>query len=147
MPRERKKTWDQKVILVSGSFNRCKDTANFARDFYENLFFLNPKIKAYFKSTDFQHQERALMVGLQYIIDFLDHTNQNARTQVVRLSHTHSKHGLGIHPHDYYYWIEALIMTAKKHDPSWHDNLAFYWREVIFYPVSFIISQYFLSSD
>jgi len=143
MTRERKKTWEQKVHLVMGSFNRCKDTANFARDFYENLFFLNPKIKTYFVNTDFEHQEKALMAGLQYMFDYLDHTNENARAQVLRLSQSHSKKNLNIYPHHYYYWQEALIMTARKHDPSWHDTLGFYWREVIFYPLSFMISQYF----
>lgn len=143
MSRSRKKTWEEKVLLVRGSFNRSKEGQFFARDFYENLFFLNPKIKDYFKHTDFEHQTKALMAGLSYILDFLDHSNTNARNQVVRLSQTHAKRNLNIYPHDYYYWIEALVMTVKEHDPSWHDRLAFYWREVIFYPVSFMISQYF----
>ena len=143
MARERKKTWDEKVILVIGSFNRSKGTANFANDFYTNLFFLNPKIKKYFEKTDFAHQEKALMMGLQYILDYLDHSNQNARVQVLRLSQTHSKNNMNIYPHDYYYWMDALVMTVKKHDPQWYDDLGFYWREVVFNPISFMISQYF----
>lgn len=83
------------------------------------------------------------MAGLAFLLDFLDHSNENARTQVIRLSKTHSKNGLNIYPHDYYYWTEALVMTLKKHDPDWYDDLSFYWREVIFYPISFMISQYF----
>lgn len=147
MARKRKKTWEEKVILVKGSFTRAKDSANFGHDFYENLFFLNPKIQNYFANTDFVHQNKALMAGLGYILDFLDHSNENAKAQVIRLSRTHSKENMNIYPHDYYYWIEALVMTLKKHDPSWYDDLAFYWREVIFYPISFMISQYFLSTE
>lgn len=144
MGRKRKKTWEEKVILVLGSFNRCKVTANFTRDFYENLFFLKPEIEKHFEKTDFEHQEKALLAGVGYILDFLDHSNVNAKNQVSRLAKSHSRKNLNIHPHEYYYWIEALIMTAKTHDPSWHDSLAYYWREVIFYPVSFMISQYFV---
>lgn len=143
MVKERKKTWEEKVVLVHGSFNRCKESNGFAKDFYENLFFLHPEIKQSFKNTDFAHQEKALIMGLQFILDFLDQHNQNAKNQVQRIAHTHAKNAMNIHPHFYYYWIEALIMTSKKHDPSWYNDLAYYWREVIFYPVSFIISQYF----
>lgn len=145
MVRQRKKSWDEKVLLVRGSLTRSKNNENFAHDFYENLFFLNPKIQHYFEKTDFDHQRKALIAGLEYILDFLDHSNQNARTQVLRISQSHSKMNMNIYPHDYYYWIEALVKTVKKHDVSWYDDLAYYWREVIFYPVSFIISQYFHS--
>lgn len=143
MKKERKKTWDEKVDLVVGSFNRAKTGEAFARDFYEHLFFLNPKMKKYFENTDFIHQEKLIMFGIQYLLDYLDHKNENARTQVLRLSQTHSKHGLNIYPHHYYYWMEALIMTVKKHDFNWYNDLSFYWREVIFYPISFMISQYY----
>jgi hemoglobin-like flavoprotein len=136
-----------KVDLVIGSFNRSKGTVFFAQTFYTNLFFLNPKIEKYFEKTDFEHQEKALVAGLGYLFDFLDQSNDNARKQVLRLSRTHSKHGLNIHPHDYYYWIEALIMTMKDLDQDWHKSLEYYCREVLFYPISFMISQYFLKED
>ncbi len=147
MSKERKKTWETKVTLVIGSFNRSKDSVGFAKDFYDNLFFLNPKIKKYFVNTDFEHQEKALMAGLNFLLEFFDDSNEFAKTQVVRISHTHSKFGLKIHPHHYYYWIEALIMTVKKHDSQWYDDLEYYWREVVFYPISFMISQYFTPSE
>lgn len=144
MARERKKTWEEKVTLVRASYNRSADTPLFARDFYQHLFFLSPKIKKYFENTDFEHQEKALMAGLKYILDFLDNSNTNARAQVLRLSQSHAKDNMNIYPHDYYYWIDALVMTVRKHDTQWYNDLAFYWREVVFYPVSFMISQYFL---
>jgi hemoglobin-like flavoprotein len=108
---------------------------------------LIPRFKNIFKNSDFEHQSKALMAGLSYILDFLDHSNTHARKQVLRLSQTHAQRNLNIYPHDYYYWIEALIMTVKAHDPSWHERLTFYWREVIFAPVSFMISQYFSKDE
>lgn len=121
--RKRKKTWEQKVRLVEDSFARSSQRAGFGREFYENLFFLHPPIKTYFARTDFEHQEKALLRGLRFLFEFLDESNENARAQILRLSHSHSIHGLKIHPHHYYYW-----------------------REVVFYPVSFMISQYFSKS-
>jgi hemoglobin-like flavoprotein len=146
MVRKRKKSWEEKVKLVIGSFNRSKKSNYFVQDFYENLFFLNPKIKDSFINTDFAHQEKALMAGLKFMLDFLDQSNTNARAQVLRLSQSHSQENLNIYPHHYYYWIEALILTIKKHDPSWHNDLGYYWKEVVSYPISFMISQYFLVS-
>lgn len=147
MERSRKKTWDQKVKIVEESFLRSKKDVTFASTFYHNLFFLKPKIKDYFLHTDFGHQDKALLNGLDFIMGFLDHSNANARTQILRISQTHSHNNLNIHPHDYYYWIEALVMTVKSTDPAWHNDLEYYWREVISYPVSFIMSQYFAKDD
>ncbi len=143
MERQRKKTWDQKVQIVKDSFLRSKKSLDFASVFYQNLFFLKPKIKDYFSHTDFEHQDKALLMGLDFMIGFLDHSNENARKQVIRLSQTHAKKNLNIHPHDYYYWIEALVMTVKAQDPLWNKDYEYYWREVISYPVTFMISQYF----
>jgi len=143
---QRKKTWIQKVNIVRNSFLRSSLDEEFAGKFYQNLFFLNPKLKEYFAETDFEHQEKALMHGLQFMFGYLDQNDDHARKQVLRIAVTHSKKGMNIHPHDYYYWIDALIMTAKECDPKWVDNMAYYWREVINMPVSFIISQYFQAS-
>jgi len=146
MERQRKKNWEEKVEIVKASFLRSKRDADFASSFYSNLFFLKPKIKEYFVHTDFEHQDKALIHGLEFLMGFLDHSDEHARKQVLRISQSHSKHNLNIHPHDYYYWIEALVMTVKSHDPSWYKDMEYYWREVISYPVSFIISQYFKES-
>lgn len=144
MIKQRKKTWDQKVTLVRGSFTRSSKDPEFPGKFYQHLFFLNPEIKKYFEKTDFVHQDKALMHGMSFLLDFLDENDVSARAQVLRLATTHSSNGLKIHPHHYYYWIEALIMTARELDLGWDDDLEYYWRETLFYPISFMISQYFI---
>ena len=145
--KERKKSWNEKCKLVHESFLRIrvKDDHKFAKTFYDNLFFLNKDLKNYFKNTDFVHQEKALMHGLTFLTEYTSESSENARSQVKRLAYVHNKDNLNIHPHLYYYWVEALIITVKKEDNLWHDDLEYYWREVIFMPVSFFISQYFLS--
>jgi hemoglobin-like flavoprotein len=144
--KQRKKSWENKVEIVKASYLRSSRDVDFASNFYKHLFFLKPKIKDYFVHTDFEHQDKALTHGLEFFMGFLDHSDENARTQVLRISQTHSKFNLNIHPHDYYYWIEALVMTVKTLDPSWYKDMEYYWREVISYPVSFMISQYFKES-
>lgn len=143
MAKKRVKTWQQKVEIVKDSYARASRESSFAGLFYENLFFLNPGIEKYFAKTDFEHQKKAILHGMHFLISFLDQKDENARVQVLRISKTHSVHGLKIHPHHYYYWIEALIMTARKLDNLWYNGMEYYWREVINFPVSFIISQYF----
>jgi hemoglobin-like flavoprotein len=143
MKKERKKKWEEKVEIVRGSFLRSKQKSNFASDFYGNLFFLNPKIKKYFSNTDFEHQDQALLSGLNFLMGFLNGQDSHSRQQVLRIAHTHAKDNLSIHPHHYYYWIEALVMTVRVHDHLWYNDMEYYWREVISFPVTFIISQYF----
>jgi hemoglobin-like flavoprotein len=141
--KKRNKSWEEKVLIVQGSFERAKKDKDFPAQFYQNLFFLKPQLKEYFEKTDFEHQDKALMHGMDILIGFLSERKGHPRQQLLRLSHSHSNHGLKIHPHDYYYWLEAMIMTVHKFDPSWHEEMAFYWREVLFFPISFMISQYF----
>jgi hemoglobin-like flavoprotein len=141
--RKRTKTWEQKVAIVEHSFLRCSNDALLASKFYVNLFFLKPKIKEYFKDTDFKHQEIALINGLKFMIGFLDKTDENSRDQIKRLATVHSNQNLNIHPHDYYYWMDALLMTIKECDDQWYPDLEYYWREAITYPVYFMISLYF----
>ncbi len=145
--RERKKTWSQKVKIVQDSFARASKEPGFARTFYENLFFLSPRIKDYFKETDFDHQEKALMHGLGFVMDFSHPQNKYAKSQVLRIARSHSNSAMNIHPHNYYYWIEALIMTGKEFDPKWYHEMEYYWREVVSMPVSFMISQYFKTEE
>lgn len=141
---ERKKTWDEKVDLVKQSFDRSKQRKTFASIFYQNLFFLKPKIRTYFKNTDLIHQEKAVMAGMKYLMAFLDEKNRHARQQILRIAGTHSAKNLNIHPHDYYYWLEALIMTAKECDHLWQEDFQYYWRECLSFPITFIISQYYV---
>lgn len=138
---ERKKTWENKVEEVENSLARCDVDASFARHFYRNLFFLNPRLEKYFKKTDWKHQEIALVSGIERLVGFLKN-DEIHRNHVVRIGETHSSRNMAIHPHDYYYWIDALILTAKKRDHQWYDDLEYYFRECLFYPISFIISLY-----
>ncbi|WP_372655316.1 globin domain-containing protein [Halobacteriovorax sp.] len=146
MMKERKKSWDEKVSKAEGSYLRARNNIAFAKKFYQNLFLLNPEIEAYFKDTDFKYQEKALINGVNILFSYL-HKDEFAKSQISRLSKVHNIGGLKIHPHLYYYWIEALIITIQELDNSWYDDLAYYLREVINYPVSFFTSQYFLPHE
>lgn len=142
MTRERKKSWEEKVELTINCYHRCLNHHLLAIQFYQNLFFLNPKIKDYFAKTDWEHQNKALLHGLDHLFHFLQQPQSHHRTQIIRLAQTHAKQNLNIHPHMYYYWTEALVMTFKELDPSWYDDLEYYLRESLFFPVSFMISLY-----
>lgn len=87
------------------------------------------------------------MRGMDFLVGYLNKTDENSRLQFQRLASTHSIHNLNIHPHYYYYWIEAWVLTARELDNQWYDNLEFYWREIIFFPISYIISRYFESGE
>jgi hemoglobin-like flavoprotein len=145
--KKRKKTWEEKVEIVCASYNRCKDSHVLAVEFYQNLFFLNPKIKEYFAKTDWEHQHKALQFSLEHLFHFLQDPQSHHRAQILRLAQSHAKTNLNIHPHLYYYWIEALVMTFRKVDTQWFDQLEYYLRECLFFPVSFMISLYHSESD
>lgn len=142
MTKTRKKTWQEKIDIVSESIMRCKTSQYFAKDFYHNLFFLNPKIEKYFEKTDMDKQYLALIMGLDHIVGVFDHHDSAHHKNLVRLAETHSKKNLDIHPHFYYYWIDAMVMTLKSHDKYWYKDMEYYVRECLFFPISFMISLY-----
>lgn len=143
MKDERKKDWNSKVKVVRDSLTRAMTSKLFSKTFYENLFFLNPKIKDYFQDTDWKKQEVALIKGVQHLIGFFSDTSDEIHHKnIVRLGETHSHKNLNIHPHNYYYWIDAMIMTLKELDSKWDDDNQYYVRECLFFPVSFMISLY-----
>ena len=88
--RKRKKSWSEKVKLTRNSYLRCMNNENFAHYFYENLFFLEPKIKKYFLHTDFEHQEKAIISSLRFMFGFLDKRNTHSRQQILRFACSHS---------------------------------------------------------
>jgi len=139
---KRKKTWQQKIIEVRKSYFRAIEKKAFAKSFYRHLFFLNPDIEKYFEGTDWEHQEKALLLGLEHLFNFFDDQDSYHKKQVSRIGISHSKKNMNIHPHHYYYWLDALVMTMEKCDPEWYDDLRFYIRESLFFPISFIISLY-----
>lgn len=147
MSRQRKKTWNEKVTEVRKCYYRSIENPHFPKYFYRNLFFLSPKIEDYFKNTDWEHQEKALMLGLSHLFHYFDEQDIFHHKQIVRLANVHSHDNLNIHPHMYYYWIEALVMTCKKVDPQWYEDLQYYLRETIFFPISFMISLYHHHED
>ena len=143
MDKERKKTWEQKVTEVTNCYSRAKMKDLMPHTFYDKLFFLDPKIKNYFKDTDWDHQKKALLHGLDHLMGFLHNPkDDHHRKQILRLARTHSKKGLNIHPHEYYYWIDALVLTFKDCDDGWYRDLEYYLRECLFFPISFMISLY-----
>jgi len=141
--KSRKKSWSQKVSEVRNSFERARKSPRFIDQFYHNLFFLKPEIEEYFVDTKWDHQKIAIEKGVTHILGFLDNDPNGIHHQnILRLSQSHAKRNLNIHPHNYYYWIDAMVMTLKELDPLWYDGLGFYTRECLFFPVSFMISLY-----
>ncbi|TNE96155.1 MAG: globin [Deltaproteobacteria bacterium] len=145
--KARKKSWEEKVDLVKDSYYRAASHKFFAERFYKYLFYLKPSIKEYFKNTDFEKQEEVIIDGLDFMFGYISGDDKNARVQFLRLCKTHNKKNMNIHPHNYYYWIEALIMAGKECDANWHDDLEYYWREVVSFPVMFMSSMYLSDAE
>jgi hypothetical protein len=81
--------------------------------------------------------------GIEHLLGFLDNDPDQIHHQnILRLSESHSRKNLNIHPHNYYYWIDAMVLTLKELDPKWHSDLEYYTRECLFFPISFMISFY-----
>lgn len=141
--RSRKKGWEDKVKEVRNSFSRAMTNQAFTDQFYKNLFFLKPELEKHFIHTKWEHQRIAIEKGINHLLGFLDNDPQNIHHQnIIRLSETHSKNNLNIHPHHYYYWIDAMVMTLKEMDKDWYKSLEYYTRECLFFPISFMISLY-----
>lgn len=124
--KKRKKSWNEKAEIVQNSVKRAMTSKFFGETFYQNLFFLDPELKNYFKKTDWDHQQIALIKGIDHLLGFLNKESDSHRNQIIRLAETHSAKNLNIHPQSYYYWIDALIMTTKELDHKWNEDFQYY---------------------
>ena len=110
---------------VMASFYRCRRDKKFLDSFYSVFMAKSPEIAEMFAETDFKIQKLVLRQSLLEMICF-DRGMDGTHEEIERLGHRHKE--LGITPHMYSMWLDALCESIKKHDDEYTPDLEQNWR-------------------
>lgn len=125
---ERRRLIDE---VVRPGFKRfCAGGVEVFDDFYCELSDRLPVVGSMFAQVDMEQQNQLIRDGIADLIAFAD-GNQEAKTELQRLSKSHSRSGLGVPPEFYPHWVDALMKTIRKHDAQTTDETEAAWREVL----------------
>ena len=112
---------------VRRSFERCEESGNFAGTFYDEFLGSSPVVAAYFGSTDFSTQRKALRESVHMLVT-RDVSDPEMREVIDRLGRAHSRDGRDILPGLYELWLDSICQTVRILDPEWSEQLEREWR-------------------
>lgn len=125
-----------RTVVSSGVSAALRDSIMRAEDrrlydkFYERFVTSDPRIGAYFLSTDFKKQKSLLRDGVGRALSFSAGDSASVNF-VERLGVTHSRAHLNILPELYPFWLNSLMATLAETDPQWNKQLDTQWREAL----------------
>lgn len=124
---------------VMQSFGRCCAIPSFFEDFYTTFLASSPLVRAKFVETDMNAQRLLLRQGILNLVMF---ARGMPDTKLRALADSHSRHKLNIEPELYLFWIEALLVTIRRHDPEYTAALRQDWIDILNQGISIIKSGY-----
>lgn len=114
--------------LVFQSYGRCCKSPAFFDDFYTTFLASSPEVSEKFIDTDLSAQKHLLRAG---ILNLVLYARGLPPTKLQALAESHSRGKLDIKPHLYNYWLEALLITIRKHDAEMDQSGLEAWRRVL----------------
>lgn len=125
--------------LVFQSYGRCCNKDQFFVDFYQEFMSSSPSIKARFDGVDMKQQRHLLRNGIMQLVL---HSRGMPDSKLRDLAKSHSRSGYDINPAWYDYWLDAFMVTIKRHDPQYNEEIGRAWRSAIMPGINIIRGGY-----
>ena len=131
------------AAVFRASLHRCLAAPGFFESFYGSFIGASEEVKEKFKNTDMKRQSRMLEDSL-FVLAVAAQGGEDspARSALPDLARKHSREGQEIRPELYDLWLEALLETAKIHDPDFSPEVEAAWRETLAPGIDFMRSKY-----
>lgn len=127
--------------LFLQSVARCTASAAFIPAFYDRFTSASEEIRAKFRFTDFEQQNKALKRSLEMCAFAIAGTPE-ALAELTARAKTHDRDHLNIEPRFYDIWVDTIIETAAEYDDQWSDAIEAAWRRVLSHVVKHMIRKY-----
>jgi hemoglobin-like flavoprotein len=127
--------------LFNDSYERCLTRSGFLERFYAIFVASSDEAAAKFAHTDLQKQIRMLKVSLYMLMNAAG-TLPEGTAHLERIAELHSRKRLDIKPELYDLWLECLLKAASEFDPSFRDDIAAAWRNVLAHGIRVMKSRY-----
>lgn len=118
------------LVRFEDSVNRCLSDRAFVHRFYQRFLASDPEVQAKFEGVDLDRQGRMLADSLRLVLGAARGT-EAGRAHLEHIAERHSARGLGIEPHLYQRWLDALVSVAAETDPEWDESLGDVWRAAL----------------
>ena len=116
------------VTAATASYERCQQSPDFFKTFYEQLLGSDPAIPPMFTDTEFPRQHKLLQHGLGLLLSFARRRNPGL---LERLAHRHGPTDLDITRDLYAKFTWALLEAVRIHDASWGPDVERAWRDAV----------------
>lgn len=112
------------------SMHRCLADETFLHRFYERFIGSSDEVASKFENTDLARQSQMLEDSLRLVLQAAEGV-EAGRDHLAHIAEMHSRRRLGIGPHLYQLWLDAVVKVASETDPEWEESLEDVWRAAL----------------
>lgn len=127
--------------LFQESLNRCAESEEFIRSFYDRFLSASEDVREKFEHTDFDIQNQMLLRSLR-ITAGATAGDPDALRELRARAQTHDRYHLDIEPRLYEIWRTALIATASEFDSEWSDDIEHAWDNILGHVIHYMTKFY-----
>ena len=131
------------VEVFRASLKRCLAKPEFLLDFYGIFMASSDEVREKFKNTDLKRQTEVLADSLWVMANVAASAKGGAAwDSLPRLAEKHDRAHLDIRPELYDVWLNALVETARRHDPLFSAQIESDWRETLAVGIDYLRTRH-----
>lgn len=119
----------EELDRFSRSLERCLADPSFTSRFYARFLLSSEEIPRVFAGTDLKRQGSVLKQSL-YLVMRAAHGLEDGLEHLGRIAESHAERRLGVEPHHYELWLDALLLALRETDTAWEPGIDELWRKV-----------------
>ncbi len=123
--------------ILGGATSREND---FFDSFYEAFIASSPLVAQKFAGVNMAAQKMMLKQSLIHLLNMF--ATKRIPDGLGEIATKHSRRAADIPPQLYQAWLECLLMTVKKFDPRFSDDVELAWRMICSQGIAFMTFMY-----
>jgi hemoglobin-like flavoprotein len=129
--------------LFLDSLARCLKEPHFLQEFYAVFMASSDEVREKFRDTDPVRQAKVLAESL-YALAVVAQGQEGSPAwgDFPRLAVHHDRHHLAIRPELYDLWLQCLVDTARRCDPSFTPAIEEAWARTLSIGIEYLRSRY-----
>lgn len=132
---------EEEIELFNDSLERCTAKPDFLHHFYRMFISSSAEVAQKFEHTDFRRQKIVLRTSL-YMMMLAAMGKPEANVYLEHIAEIHNRKGRDIRTGLYDLWLDCLVRTVEKFDPTFSANTERAWRDMMTPGIEIMKSRY-----